>query len=151
MKKCNFWKLLGGGPGLTGLNSCYGPDCNALLYGIPKTTMSRLQYVQNCAARLIRGARKFDHVTPLLIDLHWLPMTYRPMFKILLTVFKILQGRAPHYLTALITIYNPGRSLRSNGRLILNMYPALTRRVGATELLALLVPDYGTRSRLNYV
>ena len=113
--------------------------------------MSRLQYVQNCAARLIRGARKFDHVTPLLIDLHWLPMTYRPMFKILLTVFKILQGRAPHYLTELITIYNPGRSLRSNGRLILNTYPALTRRVGAKELLALLVPDYGTRSRLNYV
>ena len=94
---------------------------NALLYGIPKTTMSRLQYVQNCAARLIKGARKFDHVTPLLIDLHWLPMTYRPMFKMLLTVFKILQGRAPEYLTELITIYIPSRYLRSNGSLILNV------------------------------
>ena len=123
---------------------------NALLHGIPKTTMSRLQYVQNCVARLIRGALKFDHVTPLLIDLQWLPMTYRPMSKILLTVFKILQGRAPEYLTELITIYNPGRYLRSNGSLIMNV-PVLTRRVWATELLALLVPDYGTRSRLNYV
>ena len=103
---------------------------NALLYGIPKSTMSRLQYVQNCAARLIRGARKFDHVTPLLIDLHWLPMTYRPMFKILLTVFKILQGRAPEYLTELITIYNPGRSLRSNGSLILNVPRSDTKSWG---------------------
>ena len=113
---------------------------NALLYGIPKTTMSRLQYVQNCAARLIRGARKFDHVTPLLIDLLWLPMTYRPMtcrpmtyrpmFKILLTVFKILQGRAPEYLTELITIYNPGRSLRSNGSLILNVPRSNTKSWG---------------------
>ena len=103
---------------------------NALLYGIPKTTMSRLQYVQNCAARLIRGARKFDHVTPLLIDLHWLPMMYRPMFKILLTVFKILQGRAPEYLTELITIYNPGRSLRSNGSLILNVPRSNTKSWG---------------------
>ena len=103
---------------------------NALLYGIPKTTVSRLQYMQNCAARLIRGARKFNHVTPLLIDLHWLPMTYRPMFKILLTVFKIPQGRAPEYLTELITIYNPGRYLRSNGSLILNVPRSNTKSWG---------------------
>ena len=80
--------------------------------------MPRLQYVHNCDAKLIRGAHKFDHVKPLLIDLHWLPMTYRPMFKILLTVFKILPGRAPEYLKELISIYNPGRSLRSNGSLM---------------------------------
>ncbi len=67
--------------------------------------MSKLLFVQNCAARLIKGARKFDHVTPLLIELHWLLMAYRPMFKILLTLFKILQGRAPEYLTELISIY----------------------------------------------
>ena len=36
---------------------------DALLYGIPKTTMSRLQYLQNCADKLIKGARKFGHVT----------------------------------------------------------------------------------------
>ena len=92
--------------------------------------MSRLHYVQHCAARLIKGARKFDHVTPLLIDLHWLPMTYRPMFKILLTVFKILQGRAAEYLIELITIYNPGRSLRSNGSLILNVPCSNTKSWG---------------------
>ena len=57
-------------------------------------------------------------------------MTYRPMFKILLTVFKILQGRAPEYLTELITIYNPGRSLRSNGNLILNVPRSNTKSWG---------------------
>ena len=57
-------------------------------------------------------------------------MTYRAMFKILLTVFKILQGRAPEYLTELITIYNPGRSLRSNGNLILNVPRSNTKSWG---------------------
>ena len=90
--------------------------------------------MQNCAARLIRGARQFDHVTPLLIDLHWLPMTYRPMFKILLTVFKILQGRAPEYLTELITIYNPGRYLRLNGSIILNVPRSNTKSWGDRAL-----------------
>ena len=46
-----------------------------LLYGIPKTTISRLQNVQNCAARLVRSAREFDHMTPLLINLRWLQKT----------------------------------------------------------------------------
>ena len=101
-----------------------------LLYGIPKTTMSRLQYVQNCAARLIKGAHKFDHVTSLLIGLHWLPMAYRPMFMILLTVFKILQGRATEYLTDLITIYHPSRSFRSNDSLILNVPRSNTKSWG---------------------
>ena len=46
---------------------------NALLYGLPKYVIKRLQHVQNSAARVIYLSRKLDHVTPLLIDLHWLP------------------------------------------------------------------------------
>ena len=64
--------------------------CNALLYGLPKYVIKRLQHVQNSAARVIYLSRKFDQVTPLLIDLHWLPIEQGISFKILLITFKIL-------------------------------------------------------------
>ena len=45
--------------------------CNSLLYGLPSYELSKLQRVQNTAARLIVGARRSDHMTPILRDLHW--------------------------------------------------------------------------------
>ena len=51
--------------------------CKALLYGLPDFLIQRLQYVINAAAKRITCKRKFDHVTPLLIELHWLPVRQR--------------------------------------------------------------------------
>ena len=48
----------------------------------------KLQYAQNCSARLIYNKRKYDHVTELLIDLHWLQMKYRIFYKIYLLAYK---------------------------------------------------------------
>ena len=44
--------------------------CNSLLYGLPKFLIAKLQSVQNSTARLVCMTRKFDHITPTLIDLH---------------------------------------------------------------------------------
>ena len=46
--------------------------CNGLMYGIPKNQLVRLQRVQNAAARLVKSVPKFEHVTPVLRELHWL-------------------------------------------------------------------------------
>ena len=54
-------------------------------------------------ARLICNESKYCHITPLLVDLHWLPVKFRIEFKILLIVFKIFRGLAPSYLSFLIT------------------------------------------------
>ena len=51
--------------------------CNALLFGLPKYQLDRLQKVQNAVARVIFQIPKFDHITPALIDLHWLPVTFQ--------------------------------------------------------------------------
>ena len=48
--------------------------CNAILYGLPNCDLDRLYSVQKLAARLITGTRKYDHITPVLERLHWLPV-----------------------------------------------------------------------------
>ena len=58
--------------------------------------------IQNTAARIISRTRKFDHITPVMQNLHWLPVQYRTMFKILLLVFKSINGTAPCYIYDLI-------------------------------------------------
>ena len=51
-------------------------DCyNCLLYGLPAERLRKLQQVQNAGAALICRARRRDRVTPLLFELHWLPMS----------------------------------------------------------------------------
>ena len=47
--------------------------CNHLYFGLPKYKVKKLQQIQNIAARFISGARKFDHITLVLVQLHWLP------------------------------------------------------------------------------
>ena len=49
-------------------------NCNALLYGLPPKEINRVQRIQNTAARLIAGARSRDHISPILNNLHWLPV-----------------------------------------------------------------------------
>ena len=51
--------------------------CNSLLYGAKGYNISQLQLCQNNAARMLSLRRKFDHITPVLKDLHWLPVEQR--------------------------------------------------------------------------
>ena len=51
--------------------------CNVILYGLPKVLLNRLQLVQNRAARIVIFTKKYEHITPSLIDLLWLPVEYR--------------------------------------------------------------------------
>ena len=91
--------------------------CNHLYFGLPKYKVKKLQQIQNIAqiaARYVTGARKYDHITPILVQLHWLPVSYRIVFKHLLFVYKSLNGLCPQYLTNLLEHRKSARSLRSN-------------------------------------
>ena len=90
--------------------------CNGLLIGLSKATVKKLQRVQNTAARIIARQGKYDHISPVLRDLHWLPVDQRIEFKVLVLAFKALHGLAPHYLQELLQPYNPKRELRSSHR-----------------------------------
>ena len=95
--------------------------CNSLLYGIPEYQIIKWQCVMNASARLIYRAHKFCHITPLLAELHWLPVRSRIHYKILLITFKILHGLSPKYLLDLISTQQPSfyyLRRNDNGRLL---------------------------------
>jgi len=60
--------------------------------------MNRLQSVQNAAARLVTGTRRSDHISPVLRQLHWLPVRQRVHFKVATLVHQSLSGVSPPYL-----------------------------------------------------
>ncbi len=56
--------------------------CNALYVGVSGFSVARLQMVQNAAAHLLTETRKYEHNSPILTSLHWLPVAFRIQFKI---------------------------------------------------------------------
>ena len=99
------------------------PDyCNSLLSGVPQYQLNCLQKILNAAARLVCLVPKFDHLTPYLIDLHWLPVEFWIKFKVLTFVFKAFNGVAPRYFSDLIRkTSSPRSALRSNDLTLLVM------------------------------
>ncbi len=79
--------------------------CNALLGGFPASSINKLQIVQNAAARVLTRSRKYDHITPILQSVHWLPIMFCISYKILLLAYKALNDLAPAYLTSLLSRY----------------------------------------------
>ena len=90
-------------------------NCDSFLSGINQKSLSRLQLVQNSAARLLTGFNRRQHITPVSASVHWLPVCFRIHFKILLITFKARSGRAPSYITDILIPYEPACSLRSSG------------------------------------
>ena len=72
--------------------------CNALYVGLPLKMTQKLQLVQNAAARLLTGTSYKDHITPVLKELHQLPIHFQSEFKILTMTFKALNSLGPQYL-----------------------------------------------------
>ena len=95
--------------------------CNSVLAGITTEQLNRLQRIQNCAARLIMKKRKYDHITPILRELHWLPIEFRVQFKLAVLAFRHFEGTLPAYLSATLRTYQPSRTLRSSGERLLKL------------------------------
>ncbi len=113
--------------------------CNALLGGCSARLINKLQLVQNAAARVLTRTRKYDHISPVLSTLHWLPIKHCIHFKILLITYKALNGLAPQYLSELLSHYSPSRPLRSqnSGHLII---PRISKSTAGGRSFSYLAP-----------
>ena len=92
--------------------------CNALLSRCANSSLKGLQLIQNAAARILTRTRRFEHISPVLASLHWLPVKLQIDYKILLLSLKALHGLAPLYLNYLHLLYTPSRMLRSQGSML---------------------------------
>ena len=91
---------------------------NALLTAIPDSKLKKLQLVQNNAARLIVRKRRDHHITPVLYELHWLPIKFRIRYKILSLVHQAIHDEcSPQYTRDHFQKYQPPRNLRSSDKL----------------------------------
>ena len=104
--------------------------CNSLLANQPTTTLNKLQRFQNHAARLVLRKKKRDHITPMLRTLHWLPVPARLTYKIAILCHKCVNKNAPSYLSDLIEIYVPSRSLRSGDQYLLRVPMKGGKKIG---------------------
>ena len=94
--------------------------CNSLCHGINEGLLNKLQHIQNAVARLVTDTRKYDDITPVLRDLHWLPIRQRIIFKLATMVYKCQHGLCPSYLEEdciLLSATRGRQHLRSAGRL----------------------------------
>ena len=92
--------------------------CNSLFIGINKYTLQRLQYIQNCAARILMRVRKYDHITPIMKSLHWLPVSSRVEFKVATLTHQCIYGNAPPYLKELLNLQTPSKLRTSETHLL---------------------------------
>ena len=105
--------------------------CNALLYKLPQYQYDRLQKVLNAAARVTCLIPKFFHITPVLRELHWLPVKFRVEFKIALLVFKTLNALAPQYLSEVLVVKPRTRySLQSDSETLLVIHKVTRKTFG---------------------
>ena len=104
--------------------------CNRQVCGLPNNQLHKLQRIQNAAARLICNVGRFEHITPSLYRLHWLPINYRIQFKILLFVYKSLNSIAPPYISELVELKPASRyNLRNSDDTLLLSNPSFKSRI----------------------
>ena len=74
--------------------------CNSVLVRVIGQLLHKLQVIQNAAARIITGTKKYEQMKPVLQELHWLPVRQQITCKTALLMYKCIHSLAPSYLVA---------------------------------------------------
>ena len=115
--------------------------CNSLYFGLPESSIQKLQRVQNCAARLVTGTPFRQSLDGVFIELHWLKVKLRIIYKILLVVHNCLNDNAPNAIAALLRYSESERTMKLKEIGFHNSYGARAFSRVAPKLWNLL-PEY---------
>ena len=100
--------------------------CNFLLHGLPVNRLAKMQRLQNTCTHIITRTSRRSHITPILKELHRLPVHCRIQYKIMSQTFRAIHHQAPDYLSGLLSIYRPIRSLQSESTVSLTVPTTIT-------------------------
>ena len=81
--------------------------CNSVYYKLPKFQLKKLQGILNRSARLIKGISSRERITPVLIELHWLPIKARIIFKLCVLTHQALVTGCPPYIREMLQVMQP--------------------------------------------
>ena len=95
--------------------------CNSLYSGISQVNLNKLQRIQNSLACVITNTSKYQHITPILKKLHWLPIKQRIDYKLCLLTYKTLTNQQPTYLYNNLSFPSHSVSTRSSDSLVLSI------------------------------
>ena len=115
------------------LSAC---TCSSLFYGLPNNHLRKRQLLQNMATRFVTGARQFNHISPLLVKLNQLPISYRVVFKLVSWFFNVLNDLGPRYLVELLQYHNHSRN-HSTSLLyrVIKLWNSMPRAITAADSL----------------
>lgn len=114
---------------------------NALYVNLPATHINRMQCIQNMAAKLVTGMKKYDSASAALRQLHWLPIRKRIEHKVLCLVYKsVVDQSAPMYLREKFQQFSQGRNLRSNQMVHRLKVPTTSRKTFADRSISVAGP-----------
>ena len=115
---------------------------NSAFIGLPTSDINKMQRVQNAAAKFVLNLKRMDGSTEALKTLHWLPIKFRIQFKILLLVYKCLNGQGPSYLSELLELKctKSGSGLRSTCDRTLLCVPFTKRKTFADRSFSMAGP-----------
>ena len=95
--------------------------CNSLYNGISQANLNKIQRIQNTLARVVTNTSKFEHITPILKKLHWLPIKQHIDYKLCLLTYKTLQIQQPTYLYNSLSFPSHSLSTRSSDSSVLSI------------------------------
>ena len=87
---------------------------NSILVNLPTSTVKPLQSIQNYATKIICKKQKYDSSTECLYKLHWLPIHYRCLYKLMTIMYKTLEEQEPQHLVNKLSLKTSIITTRNN-------------------------------------
>ena len=134
-------------------SSPYSTIANPKLFNLPEYKLIKLQRLQNAVVRCIHLLPRCfsDSITPLLKQLHWLPVPYRLQYILSLTVHNAIHHNSPDYLASLLHPYTPITPLQTRSSNIFILTTPHLHKLHSSNIRSFASTPYHWNSLTNHL